>query len=255
MNIACQTITFGEEQNRRFPAIFETISDVGYTGVEIGFRHIEPIGADALGAWLNAAGLRLVATHLGGNLYDANQADGERQVVDGVMDFLAPLGTRLIMYSGLRFRDRDQFERDMADLNQAATRCAERGFRLLYHNHNWEFADGERVMSALLTDTDGALGFCPDVGWVDKAGTDVLGFLDRVRDRVGAVHFKDFAGRGDEIDTVELGDGVVPLGDVVRWMQKNGLGDLWAIAEQDRSALPAEQAVRVNSEYLQSQAS
>jgi hypothetical protein len=44
MNRACQTITFGDEQNQPFPSIFDAIAAIGYEGVEIGFRHIEPIG-------------------------------------------------------------------------------------------------------------------------------------------------------------------------------------------------------------------
>lgn len=255
MKLACHTITFGDEQNQRFPEIFNALSAIGYSGVEIGFRHIGPLGSQQLKEWLDAADLQLVATHLGGNLEDTSQAAGEQKIIDEVMDFLWPLGTRMIMYSGLRFVDDAQFKRDLAMLDHGAQRCADRGFRLLYHNHDWEFADDQRVMSALVQDTDAALGFCPDVGWIDKSGTDVLSFLPQIRDRIGAVHFKDFASRDRQekrLDTVELGNGVVPIADVIQWLGDKDLSSLWGIAEQDTSELSAEEAVRINYNYLQS---
>lgn len=140
---------------------------------------------------------------------------------------------------------------EIARLNRAAEECAREGVELLYHNHNWEFADQWRVMHLILHHTVDQVKFCPDVGWVYKAGVDPLEYLERIRDRIGAVHFKDFATTENKVDTVELGTGVVPFERVVTWMNTNIKREtLWVIAEQDFASGPVDLAVRANVKYL-----
>ncbi len=246
---ACQTITFGENQKQEFPAVFAAVAEAGYTGVEIGFRHLQDLLPEQVQDLLDRAGLRLAASHVGGNLEDAAQADGERAILETVLDYLAPIGTRLLMYSGLRYESAAQFDRDLAMLNRSAERCRARGVHLLYHNHNWEFADGARVMDGLLERGSEALGLCPDLGWVHQGGADVVSFLDRAKSRIGAVHFKDFATRDPGLDTVILGTGCAPLRAAAAWLQANTDG-LWMIAEQDKYDGPPAAAAAANAHFL-----
>ena len=96
------------------------------------------------------------------------------------------------------------------------------------------------------------LNLCPDVGWVYKGGKDVIEFLDSVRDRVAYMHFKDFASQGgDRRNFVEFGKGTVPLTAAAEWVKQNKT-DIWAVAEQDASSLPAAEAVAQNGAYLKS---
>jgi sugar phosphate isomerase/epimerase len=163
----------------------------------------------------------------------------------------------MLMYSGLRYENTRQLADDLAMLNRSAEACAARGVQVLYHNHHWEFEDNGRVIDAVLTDGSPTLGLCPDVGWICKAGVDLTAFLDRAADRIlprdgraGAVHLKDFASPEPSLDTVELGEGIVPLADVARWLDSNaGDADLWLIAEQDKSALSPAEAVTKNATY------
>lgn len=251
VRIACQTITWGEEQRHHFPAVFAEVAAAGYEGVEIGFRHIRTTPPETLRGLLDQNALVLAASHIGGNLEDPAQADAERSVLDEVLAYLDALGCGLLMYSGLRYNNDEQFATDFARLNRAALRCQEACVRLLYHNHDWEFADADgRVAEALLTQADPALGFCPDIGWVQKGGADVPAFLDRAKARIGAIHFKDFAGPERTVDTVVLGEGIAPLPYAAEWMQKNMPAGSWAIAEQDRADLPAAEAATRNARYL-----
>jgi sugar phosphate isomerase/epimerase len=154
------------------------------------------------------------------------------------------------MFSGLRYHDADQFAADLAMLNRCARKAADRGVRLLYHNHNWEFAGSPRVMDLLLEKRAPELGFCPDVGWVAKAGEDVLAFLKQVAADTPLVHFKDFATLDPGVDTVCLGDGVVPLAEVGAWIKSGENCVEWVIAEQDRADIPADEATTRNAQYL-----
>ena len=64
-------------------------------------------------------------------------------------------------------------------------RAAASGFRLAYHNHDFEFVtldDGSRLMDVLLA-AEPALLWEADVGWLIRAGEDSLAWLDRYADR------------------------------------------------------------------------
>ena len=245
--IACQTITWGPKQKERFPEVFAEVAAAGFTGVEIGFRHIRETPPAKLKEMLDGQGLELAASHMGGNLFDPAQADAERGILDEALDYLSAMGTKLLMYSGLRFNDEEQFARDLEMLNNGAENCRERGITLLYHNHGWEFADDGKVIRALIK--DGRIGFCLDVGWVMKGGWNTTDFLDSICGRVGAIHFKDFATNGSGCDTVSLGKGIAPLKEAADWVRRNTNG-LWVIAEQDNADIPPAEAAAINAEFL-----
>lgn len=254
---ACQTITWGEDQAQRFDSIFNAVAAAGFQGVEIGYRHIAAVPPEQLKTRLSGQGLALAATHVGGNLEDADQAGKERGLLDAVMDYLDTAGAGLLMYSGLRGDTADDVAGDIAMLGRAAERAAARGMRLLYHNHQWEFR-GSGIMDALLAAAPPSLGLCPDIGWLMRGGVDIPAFLEKHASRIGAVHLKDFATRGtapsfSDIDTVPLGRGVAPLRETAAWLrERQDLPDpLWIIAEQDVYDGPPAEAAGVNGRFLQ----
>lgn len=255
-SIACQTITFGPNQNTRFPEIFHTIRDAGYAGVEIGYRHLRGIPPDVFRVSLSGSSLCIVATHINGNLFETD-ASG-RALIDEVIEYVHTAGAKRILYSGLQWESADQFARDLDMVNRAALMCAEHETQLCYHNHDHEFRDilspedapgGMTVMDAIIDGAVPELRFCPDVGWIHKAGADAVMFLDRVRDRLSAVHYKDFATLDSVVDTVPLGTGCVPLKDVTTWLRTNIRG-IWVIAEQDTAQGSPEDAIRRNASFL-----
>jgi sugar phosphate isomerase/epimerase len=249
--LGCQTITFGADQDKDFPAVFAAVARAGYSGVELGFRHIAEIAPAELQRMLAAEGLALAGSHIGGNLEDTDQAEGEKKILDQILDYLNAMAVDVLMYSGLR-GEGDELRAQIDMLNKAALACRARGVHLCYHNHDWEFADGERIMGTLLEHAVPELAFGPDVGWVYRGGKDVIEFLDSVRDRVAYMHYKDFAGlAGERTNFVTLGEGGAPLAEVTEWCKHN-TPDIWVIAEQDRSELPPAEAVARNSAYLKS---
>lgn len=250
--IACQTITFGPNQNERFPEIFSVIRDAGYAGVEIGYRHLRGISPDDLRVSLSSFGLCLVATHVNGNLFETD-ASG-RSFLDEVIEYVHTAGAKRILYSGLQWESADQFARDLDMINSAAQICTEHETQLCYHNHDHEFraipsSNETMLIDALLEGAASDLRFCPDIGWIRKAGADPTEFLGRVRDRLSAVHYKDFATLEPTVDTVPLGTGCVPLKDVTAWLRTNIRG-VWVVAEQDVAQDSPEDAIRRNASFL-----
>ncbi|MEM1026745.1 MAG: sugar phosphate isomerase/epimerase family protein [Planctomycetota bacterium] len=247
---ALQTITWGDPQHDRFDAILETAKAAGFSGVEIGFRRLRHITADSARAMLDRHGLTLSATHIGGNLSDHSQASEERDAFEQALEYMVALGVEFLMYSGLNEPDDEQLDAQIHGLNEAAKRCSDRGVRLLYHNHAWEFADNRRILDRLLTLADPALGFGPDLGWVAKAGADVSAFLDELGDRIGLIHLKDYFGeeRG-QFSTAHFGEGVMDFQPVWDWLHVNQRRGFWVTAEQD-AAPDAVAAAMHNGRFL-----
>lgn len=250
-SLACQTITWGGNQKDMLPQVFPEVRKAGFEAVEIGFRHIRETPPARILEMLEAEGLALAASHVGGNLFDSSQADQERGLLDEAISYLKATDTALLMYSGLRYESDEQLAQGIDMLNRAAEKCVADGITLLYHNHNWEFESGGRVIEALLTNGCDALGFCPDVGWVMKGGEDAVSFLGKIKPKLGAVHFKDFATRDPGCDTVVLGQGVAPLVAAADWLKHNVSG-LYVIAEQDNADVPAAEAAAGNAAFLNS---
>ena len=245
--IACQTITFGEEQRHYFDEILPAVSAAGYDGVEIGFRHIREIPPERLHEMLEAHGIKLAATHVGGNLLDKEGASSEKSELDRVLDYISVIGTKHILYSGLDFHNASQFSTDLDSLQRAADQCRERQIRLLYHNHDFEFADDWRIMRAILRGST-SLELCPDLGWIYRSGVDVMMFLEEAVERIKAVHLKDFTSNNSDARFTELGRGKVPLETSVKWLLANTEG-MWVILEQDTTELDPGESIRLNAEY------
>ena len=91
VRLACQTITWGEEQRHHFPSVLSEVAAAGYEGVEIGFRHIRQTPPALLQDLLGENGLVLAASHLGGNLEDPAHADAERSFLEEALDYLDAL--------------------------------------------------------------------------------------------------------------------------------------------------------------------
>ncbi len=252
---ACQTITWGNEQSRNFPEVFSAVANAGFQGVEIGWRHLQATKPESLKKELLRFGLELAGSHIGGNLEDLAQAGSEKSMLTKVLDYLEEIECSTLMYSGFGYGTNDELtcslKKDLESLAQAADTCAARGVRLLYHNHNWEFAQAWRIMETIFSAPIPNLGFCPDIGWLAKAHVEVRTFLDRLRGRIGMMHFKDFASLDEKkVDTVELGTGVADLNTAANWLKTNIKGEIWVAAEQDVSSIGPEKSAGINAEYL-----
>ena len=253
IGLACQTITWGDGQVAFMDRVTRVAAEAGYDALEIGFRRLDRVETGAVKKNLERYGLTVLATHIGGNLEDRAQAQSEQSMIDTVIDCVKQYGAHYIMYSGLRYENNLQFSRAVDMINRAARTCAERGVRMLYHNHNWEFDPETRIMDRLLEKRAPELGFCPDVGWIAKGGQDPMAFLETVKDDTPLLHFKDFASLAPPVppvDTVCLGQGVVPLADVARWIREGRSNVQWIIAEQDRCDGNPDDAVTTNGRYL-----
>jgi sugar phosphate isomerase/epimerase len=154
----------------------------------MGFTHAEPYDIlsdpSGLAAALRRSGLRATTAHAAINRLD--QA--------AVLDAAELLGIETVivpMVDPKTIADRAGVEALAAAVNGAAALAAERGIRVGYHNHDFEFAqrvDGVPVYDLFVSLLDPAVVLELDVYWAGVGGADVFELLPRLGDRVRFLH-------------------------------------------------------------------
>ena len=245
IRVAAQTITWGETIRENLPAILETLAGLGYEGAEIGVRHFDlgrPVEYRALFA---DKGIVPLAVHTGGTFWDEAQAQREMAGISNGIAFAAEVGFRYFALSGNRGETPASMVKAAAAYERIGAECREAGLQLIYHNHDWEFANDMATLRVLLEHTSPKhVKLLPDVAWIDCAGVDAAAFLRAQRDRLGYMHFKDRAGER----FCELGAGELNLDIVLA--AYGGLDADWLVVEQDTTETTAEQSLGESAAWL-----
>jgi inosose dehydratase len=150
-------------------------------------------------------------------------------------------------------------------VNEAAKRLREFGVGLNFHPHTGTPVEtaGEIDMLFESVNTD-LVGFAPDVGQIQKGGSDPVEYLKKYLSIVRLVHLKDYSGSveydgdGKEIDTsgftcyCPLGNGVTQLPEMLDILEKSTF-DGYVMVELDAGKnmpMSAEEATTISRDYL-----
>lgn len=230
------------------PAVLAEARQAGFEGVEIGAHYLDWNNPSAFKAELEKHHLRLSGVHVGGDIFSPSNVRRVRGEIKTVADVTASLGAPFLLYSGLLLDP--QSPADLASeldaIHYAADVCAQRGLRLLYHNHWWEIENDYAYLRHYLAHADPDLvGFCLDLGWVHRAGGDPLAAVDLLGKRTCCYHLRD--------DTPEklwkgLGEGSMDLLPLLR--RVDSLSPQWVAIEQDDITGSVQQAVGASRRYL-----
>jgi len=138
-------------------------------------------------------------------------------------------------------KDMDKLKKFMDLFNKCGELCKKSGMKFGYHNHNFEFStkigDGT-LFDYILTNTDPSLvAQQMDIGNMLGAGGVAMNLLKKYPGRFELMHVKDEiksdTGQGmDGYDSTILGQGVMPVKEIVKEARKNG-GTTWFIIEQE----------------------
>jgi len=187
------------------PRTLDLVREAGYEWVELAGTH--GLTPPEFRRRLDDAGLRACSSHHGLDQFEA---------LDPVADLADELGYRHVVMPWTEARSPEEFAPVLASLDRAAGNLAERGLRLCYHNHDFEFVPtpgGGTLWDSLVACE--ALSFEIDLGWAWYAGRDPAELLGSCRGRVPLLHAKDIARRGEPARFTPVGDGAVPWGEVL----------------------------------------
>jgi len=182
---------------------------------EYGYRYVEPYGIEKfttqLAQSLPAHGLQAATAHSAPVTGDLDAVIKAAQQL-GVGTVIQPSSPRDLWETA------DGVKRWAEQLNAAAPRMKAEGLRLGYHNHEYELAttfEGVHALEVLADELDPDIGLEVDTYWAYAGGADVPALLERLGERVIAIHIKDGPGNRDNKAQVAVGSGDLPVLDYV----------------------------------------
>lgn len=238
--VGAQLLVFGARYNINTDtdAILDCVARAGYASVEGAAEDTAMYRRK-----LDARGLRYAGGHVGLAALDD---------LAPVIEKIQALGGADLCNSALRSwdaRSLEDYRHGIRVLNDAGRRLRDAGIHLHYHNHDFEFdkVDGDKTgMDLLLDGLDfDVVDLCVDVAWVTRGGLYAPDFLRTHKDKIGYLHFKDF----DGTDWIELGQGIVPLAEVMAVLPE--LTKVrWVMIEQDATKIDPMDSATISRAYL-----
>lgn len=288
------TLEFEEAKGEQieFGRMLDELVETGYTGTELGDWGYMPTDPAALSAELNKRGLVMLgafvpvelkqrACHKPGIANAVRTARLLAAVASDPKPYLVLADSNGV--DAQRTRNAGRATPEMALTaeqwkvfadganNVAHAVLHETGLRTVFHHHCAGYVETPQEIESLLDSTDpDLLGLVFDTGHYSfgSGGADVIEGLDRFKDRIWYIHFKDCQpdvakqSRDEGLDYFEalrhgvfceLGKGCVDLPAVLRWLKGAGY-DGYTLVEQD--VLPGmgapKESARRNREYLRS---
>lgn len=239
IHLGCQTNAWAIDPKilPTFLAVLQKIKGYDYEGFETSFMNLQDHFAKAASvrSEIEKTGLRFFGIHIFLLQYDPKTliapADLWRRVVDGG----AQLGAERLILSAQSaspngIPDSEMLKRKVDALNAAAKYAKKMGLGCLYHNHSAEFAgDGAEIELLIKRTNPELVQFLFDAGHGYEAKVDVVEFFKRHKDRIGAMHLRDF--KGDQ--QVPLGQGAFPLAAMAAAVKKADWRG-WILNEEER---------------------
>jgi len=248
MNIGVQLYTLRDQLAEDFEGTLRHVAGLGYEGVE--FFHYGDIPAARMKELLDELGLKAIGCHI--------QLSSLKDNLQAEIDYLKTIGSKYAICPWLpeELRSVEAWKQHLVDLAAIGKACTEQGIELLYHNHDFEFStriDGQMVFEALFERVPAEdLKVEMDIGWVQFSSIDPVAYIQKYAGRLPLLHLKDFLKESRDpektIDTVELGEGDLPLEAIVQAASDADVD--WIIVEQDSCTNPPLESVATSMNWL-----
>ncbi|MBT1670534.1 sugar phosphate isomerase/epimerase [Curtobacterium flaccumfaciens pv. flaccumfaciens] len=209
--LSVQLYTVRDALSADMPGTLQRIADIGYTNVE-AFGFVD--NADELAAALRDAGLAAPSGHA--RLLDAGEQDLER-----IFHASTTLGFGTLIDPHIdesRWTTREDVEAIARELSALAPRAADHGLLLGYHNHAFEFSnriDGVSAYEVFADALSDDVVLELDTYWVQVGGDDPVAVIGKYGDKVQFLHVKDGDGSHDDKQQVAVGNGIMPIREII----------------------------------------
>ena len=200
---------------------------------EMGYSYMQfsgaPFDAERIKRVGEASGLPFVLTHVP---MDRILNDTDALMAEHALFGCKNIGLGMMPKEALA--DENKCRETIAALEDAAIRMAEKGYKLFYHHHHFEFmrcSDGRTIFDMLVEDAP-HVNFTLDTYWLQYGGMDVCAWLLQHAERLHCVHLKDYTVSGFDIRMAPVGAGSLDFPKILDILCKNGVTE-YALVEQD----------------------
>lgn len=213
------------------------VAALGYSSVE--FAGFYDRSAGQVTDMLEKNGIEISGTHTSlRNLTDD---------YEGTVAYHKAIGNKYYIIPSHKLKDQAQIDGFVAAVNELYPRLKAEGITLGFHNHSGEFkanADGSVAYEQILYRTEIALEL--DTYWAYVGMGDPVAMMERVKDRLVAIHIKDGDSEGNGRP---LGMGSCPVADVYRKALEL---DIPMVVESETCTPSGIEEARICIEYLKS---
>lgn len=223
---AAQLYTLHNEIKKDFPSVLRELKNMGWNAVQIDGLKGYPV--EDIATVMNELGLSTAGMHVG-----LNRINEEPNVL---LHEATVLNTRDIICLSMPDDERhvEGYVKARRELRAFAQTVTNQGYRVGYHNHDFEFhtqIEGCFAMEYMLDDPENH-PIHPefDTYWLKKANQDPLAFIRRYAGRIKILHFKDMT-NDDRQTFAEVGTGSIDFEPLLIWGEQNGIE--WYAVEQD----------------------
>ncbi len=240
--IGIQLYTIRDQFKADPAATLAALAAMGYREVE--FAGLQGHDARTLRSLLDANRISAPSGHFG---VPALTTDFEQTARDA-----RTLGHEYLVLADVpdEYRTAEGYEQAAVLMSEIAERCRKAGFRLGYHNHDFEFVPLEERNGLcgydllLLGTAEAKVMMELDLFWIRKGGRDALGFFARWPSRFRMVHVKDMDVDGAMVD---VGAGAMDWRELLGTARRIGVEHFFV--EHDETKDPM-QFARTSYDYL-----
>lgn len=222
IKIALQLWSIKEACEENFEDSLRKVAKMGYDGVEFaGYYGLE---ATTLKALLDENELQVAASHIS---YDALKNNFEE-----VIAYEKTIDNQNIVVPFLQADNLDEWYTYFDNLKVWQEDLAAQGMNLFYHNHAHEFTqiEGKDLMKEMLDAVPDILVEL-DTYWVKFAGVNIFSWLKDHQTSVRLMHIKEMLETSNGYESTEIGNGIMPIEDLIDFAKKLHLE--WLIIEQE----------------------
>ena len=237
--VALQLYTVRQQLAQDFVGTLRQVKKIGYDLVQL--TGAMPFDAPKMKEVLGDIGLLPVGIHVGG---DQLQSDLGKWI-----DFCQTIGTDDLVWPWLgedQRKTKEDWLRVAKIMDELGARCKERGVRLSYHNHSFEFVKFGRTyaLDLLYKNTKPDHLYAEiDTYWIKHGGEDPAAYIRKYAGRQSILHIKDML--ADEARSfAEIGNGILDWQDIHKAAQEAGV-QYYAV-EQDRCAGDPMESARIS---------
>jgi sugar phosphate isomerase/epimerase len=223
---AAQLYTLRNECKNDFYGTLRTLKKMGWQAVQIDGLHGYP--AEQISAVLKETGLSVAGMHV--------SLDRMNIELDQVLEEARWFGTTdfFCHYLEKNMQHEAGYREAKRELLQVSAKVSPLGFRVGYHNHDFEFLteiEGKPALDFIL-EPDHGRSIHPEIDtyWVKKAGHDPLSYIKKFPGRMPVLHLKDMT-NDDRMTFAEIGTGSIDFEPILRWGESHGVE--WYAVEQD----------------------